>query len=524
MGEGLLLLYKNKCKKSWKLAFFSVIIIGFCIHAYKLLNTLPNHDSVFNYYSDQNMLSSGRWFLTIACSISSYFDLPWINGLLSLFYIGLAMAIIVEIFELSKPVPIILCSALFVSFPSVTTAFFFNFTADGYMFSMLLATVAVLIQKKYFVNNKKAILPSLLTVAFLCFSCGIYQAYIPYALVLTVCLFILEIFKNEKKTKDLWIWTGRQLAIYATAIAAYYIIWKICLFCQNTAPSTYKGISDISNFSLANIFSGFIKSVKAIVLFFIQNNILEHGISLYSVLNLLFVFVLATCIVLSTIKHNIHKNPSRLILLLISLFVIVPSVGLWSFASPSLQYYPLMLQSLSILYLLSVVLADSSFSKKAASLFGLFMVVIVLNFSIMANISYYFMHESYERSYYEGLEMTMRIHELDTPYKKVAILGDRSDEVALVKENYSYRSAMNIHILSSQIEKSLLYDSIHTYAFLHNVFDLDLPLCTDSELELFEKSPVVSEMATWPSKDSVKVIDDILVIKLSQAGTQDNVK
>ena len=83
MGEGILTHYRTKLAKEYKGAFWMTFIAALLIHFYKFTNTLPNHDSLYNYYSEQNSLGLGRWALSLACSMSSYYDLPWVNGLLS---------------------------------------------------------------------------------------------------------------------------------------------------------------------------------------------------------------------------------------------------------------------------------------------------------------------------------------------------------------------------------------------------------------------------------------------------------
>lgn len=92
--------WKTKVKPTWKLAFCSTMVIGLLTHGYKFTNTLFVPDSLRNFYSDQNILGSGRWFLSIACGLSSYFDLPWLNGVLSIFYIALTMVVITELLQL----------------------------------------------------------------------------------------------------------------------------------------------------------------------------------------------------------------------------------------------------------------------------------------------------------------------------------------------------------------------------------------------------------------------------------------
>ena len=124
MGDGLIRFYKEKVKPEWKLAFFSAFVIGLLVHAYKFTNTLLNHDSVFNAYSNQNMLGSGRWFLSIACGISSYFDLPWLNRVMALIYIALTAADVVAILGIRNPFVVVLSAGLLVTFPGMTESFF----------------------------------------------------------------------------------------------------------------------------------------------------------------------------------------------------------------------------------------------------------------------------------------------------------------------------------------------------------------------------------------------------------------
>ena len=68
---------KKNIKQSWKLAFVSALVMGLLIHLPVMLSDIPNHDGLDSLYFDQNMITSGRWFLTIACGISSYFTLDF---------------------------------------------------------------------------------------------------------------------------------------------------------------------------------------------------------------------------------------------------------------------------------------------------------------------------------------------------------------------------------------------------------------------------------------------------------------
>lgn len=333
MGERFLQFYRGKLKKEYKFALFSSFIIALLIHIYKFTNTLPHHDSLLNYYSDQNVLKSGRWALSLACSFSSYFDLPWVVGVLSCIFIALTVVLIVAIFKIENPIVILLTGALISSSPAITDVLFYLYTADGYMIAMFLAALSV-----YFsVVPEKRISRLILSGVCICISCGIYQAYVPFGLVLAVCYFINVLFSGNHDKKDCLKWVLRQAIIYISALAAYYIIWKICLHINGTTATTYQGISEVGKFSFSLLQNGLVQSVKSLLLYFFEWNIFEHGLNVYSVLNILFFIALFSGIVIATIKSGILKRKWAVVLLVLCLLAIVPFACMWHFTSDSVS-------------------------------------------------------------------------------------------------------------------------------------------------------------------------------------------
>lgn len=199
MGNIIINFYNKKVKSSWKVTFLSTFIIGLLVHMYKFTNTLLVSDSLFNFYSDQNILGSGRWFLSIACQFNSYFDLPWLIGLFSIIIIAFTAIVIVDIFDVENPIMLILTGGLLVTFPAITQTFYFEFTADGYMLAMLLASLAV---RFSMIGDNDLRHLSFSTVC-ICLSCAIYQAYVSFALVLAICYFIYQLLENQRTDKEI---------------------------------------------------------------------------------------------------------------------------------------------------------------------------------------------------------------------------------------------------------------------------------------------------------------------------------
>ena len=136
-------------KKQWKITFLATWIGGMLAHAYRFFNFLPSWDSMYNFAGTGATYSSGRCFLEFFSKISSKYDMPWVNGALSLLYISLASILLVELFELQESSSCVLLALLIVSFPTATASFAFMFTADGYMMAFLMAVLGIYLTWKY---------------------------------------------------------------------------------------------------------------------------------------------------------------------------------------------------------------------------------------------------------------------------------------------------------------------------------------------------------------------------------------
>ena len=102
MPEEILGQLKKKIQPQWKICFLSGLMAGFVAHFYKLTNWLPNWDSLVFRYDKQNMLAMGRWFLSVAAAPSSYYDLPWLAGLMTIVFYALGAVCICRMFEVRK--------------------------------------------------------------------------------------------------------------------------------------------------------------------------------------------------------------------------------------------------------------------------------------------------------------------------------------------------------------------------------------------------------------------------------------
>lgn len=535
MGNELTEFYRNRIQKRWKTAFYSAFSLGLLIHIYKFTNLLPNHDGLYNFYSSQNMVASGRWFLSIACCLGSFFDLPWVNGILSLVFMGLTAAVIADIFDMENPCLIVLSSGLLVSFPAITATMAYEFTADGYMIAMFLAALSVRLTKMDMLDKKhwKSMVCSGICI---CLACGIYQAYVSFAFLLAVCYFMTELLENRQEEKKYWQWIGLQIVIYGLAMAAYYLIWKICLRIQGFAAASYQGIDQVGTVNAGVLLGGFRKILRDTVRFFLEWNILEHGVTRYSVLNILFLLAFAVALAVSAKKSKMKWHH---ILLLVLCVAAIPIGGfLWYLTSPDVFYHALMLQSLCLIYIFTAVLYERWMPHGIQNLALVLLMVIVFNNSVTANIYYSYMDQSFRKTQAVAAELSTRIHLLDDgTIRHVALCGGLDD---WKQEDYFAQDKLRQLGGWKTVNKTLLSPM---FLSLYTDFDLSYYRCNGLEYPVVEnesgipapqnwefrfptlsaadilalsQTEQVRNMPIWPARDSVQVLGDTIVVKLSE--------
>lgn len=541
MGTELLQFYKEKVKSTWKLAFCSAFLLGLLVHIYKFTNLLPNHDSLYNFYSSQNMVASGRWFLAVACSLGSWFDLPWVNAMLSLTFMGLTAAAVAEVFNMKNPCLIVLSSGILVSFPAITATMHYEFTADGYMISMFLAAIGVCLTRMDYLEKRHWKCHVLSSVC-ICLSCGIYQAYASFAFVLAVCYFMTELLENRREEKKYWKWLGLQFLVFGAALTVYYLIWKLALLALNIPASSYLGIDKVGVMGVSRLVYTVIDIIRVFIRFFLEWNILQYGVTVYSVLNILFLAAFALGLFQAVRISGCGKKKIHLLLLFLCVVSLPFGCYVWMLTSPDVTYRVIMLQSVSILYVFAAVVFDRWIYACGRKLQGnaalLLLTAIVFNNAVTANMSYAYMEKCYEKTYADAVELTTRVHLLDDgTIRYVALCGslepwqqedhfDASKLRQLGAWKHMDKTILTPQFLALYTDFDLSYYRINglEHPVVENEpnipapydWEFRFPTLSAADTLTLALTEEVQNMPVWPARDSVQVLGDTIVVKLSE--------
>jgi len=244
LPENILKKLNSKILPQWKVCFYAAVIAGLLAHVYKITNWLPNWDSLVFRYDPQNMLGLGRWFLPVVCSFSSFYDLPFLNGIIAIAFHALGAVYICRILNIQKNITAGLIGAVTVSFPTVTSIMMYNYVVDGYSIAFFLSVLAAYYLTK---EKPKFILASLL----IALSVGIYQAYITVTIMLILLKMIDEmIFDNV--TFSAFLKKSLQVLLSGIlGVAIYGIVLKLLLGVFSVELLDYQGMGETA--SLSNI-------------------------------------------------------------------------------------------------------------------------------------------------------------------------------------------------------------------------------------------------------------------------------
>lgn len=521
---------KANIRKEWKTAFWTVVILGLMIHLPVMIGDYPNHDGLASMYFDQNMITSGRWFLMVACGFSSYFALPWVIGLFSLFFLGIGAAALTEFLELKNEFCIILVSGLLVAFPALASTYAYIFTADGYMLALCLVFLAAAFTKK----SEWGFIAGGICLAF---SMGTYQSYLSFAVLLSIygCImvFLTEV-SLKRKIKNIL----RYLYMGVIGTGLYYVILQILLKVQGKELASYQGINGMTEAGgmsfaekLGNLYQDFLA-------FTANGNVVYNNMISFATVVILTVMALVLFVRLAIRRGYLKKWYFYLICLLVVL-VLPVAFNVVLLISPEVTYHLLMRYQWCLIPILTVAFLfrygflqtelsgqfspfhkkDPEALKKPSVICNIVMqwtavvcaAVLILHYGVTDNIAYSNLQKKYEKTYAYCLRLTDRMEQTEGYYTgmPVAMIGVQNKE-NLPETDITGAVTGNMIGMTGDY---LLYTGANYQAFMKYYLGVTIDLVSDEEMGRIYESKEYQELNSFPEDGSMKVVDGILYIK-----------
>ena len=503
---------KKNIKTEWKIAFVAAFVWGLIVHLPAWIHDIPNHDGLASVYFDQNMITSGRWFLTVACGLTSYYTLPWLIGLLSLLWLSVTAVLLVDILKIDRTEWIVVVSGLLVSFPALASTYAYIFTADGYMMALMLAVLAVWLTKNY----KKGFIFGGICLAL---SMGTYQAYLPVCILLCVYVLIQD-FLEEKSVKDKRTSVIKCLGMGLTGVALYYIILQILLKLQGKELDTYQGINNMSSIGGNSIIDTLLKMYEDFVIFFVKGNILFNNVFSFVAILLMGIWFLLAVIFVAR-RQKLYKKASFWIISLLILITTPLVTNVILFVSPNVEYHLLMRYQYVFLLILMVAFISNygclnCDKEKTGTIiqWGLLLAggVLCINFAVSTNMGYSNWQKRYEKTYAYCLRLADRIEQTEGYYvgMPIVMMGTVGDK-NFPSTDVTGEVTANMIGLS---EDFLCYKGINYQDFFKHYLGITIEI-VDQEIvgEIYNTSPIYHTLDSFPGPNCTRVVDGVLYVK-----------
>ena len=333
--------------------------------------------------------------------------------------------------------------------------------------------------------------------------------------MLLLVFLIKETLLSEVKVKDILIKCLKFLITGGIGMGLYYVALMVILKITNTALLDYQGFGDAAALSGINIFAS-LYVIKEIFLNYFFN--FTNGLNLFSIINLLIFALTVVLYVTDIIKNKI----TILKVLFLLVFVILLPIGanILAFVNSSIDYHNLMKMGYLGFYLIFILAYEKTYFEKInfqaikSWLVLALSAVLIFNYIIIANVSYHKLNMAYEKSIGTLNRIADRIEQTEGSNKcdSVLVLGALEDT-----EEYSSYISLDMtgttdgHIIRADDEivgQSVLCSALNDYCGKEYKF-----LSGEEKQELLGKIDE-NNLSNWPDKNSIQIIDKVIIIKL----------
>jgi len=498
----------------YKYSLYSSIIFTFITHFYYFTKRLGNEDDLSYLIFSDAAITSGRW--SDGTLFSTSLMSPVIKFLLVIIILSLCSVMICDLFKIKSKKGMIITSMILSMFPTLSISFSYLFMVEVYMLALLLAVFAVWVSIKY----KYGFILGSLSIA--C-SLGHYQSYIGISVALII-IYILKEILDKKDDKDVIKSIVKLLIMGVLGVVLYFVILKIVLLFNNAALSNYKGANSMGIPPLSEWGTQLFRTYKHFIGYFIGLSYYKVSLfeSLFRILLILTTFII---LVIRIIKEKLYLNKINFIILIVILLSIPLTFNIVDFMAYKAELSSLQIYQFSLFYILCFVILNKQYNNKKIKLVSnivCILLVIISYYNFISTNSYYFKLEKYY-SYTENFNNRLlnriegtKNYSYDMPVMFVGI-----ENSTFVNNLYNEPYINDILTFDQALwgGKYIGYADLYSFkndrkifSMIENQFGVYLNRANDDERKTVKKSKEFKELKSYPSVDSIKIIEGVLVV------------
>lgn len=507
-----------------KTAFYAAFAAGLAAHLYQFTNKLYNYDELANTPGGIGLSTEqGRWLLNwmgrfMRSVFGGSYSLPFFNGIFALLFLALSAGMVVSVFQVRNKLTAGLIGGLMTVFPAVVSMYFFMFLALYYAIGIFFSVFAAWLTVKY----PKNIIANIAAVVMIACSLGVYQAYFPD----TVCILLIVVIlkaafggvKEKKEWKEFFLMIARFLVVMAAGVAVYFLINKAVLAVTHIQLTSYQGGDTMGKITIAQLIS----ALKSCYTSFFDLGFSDvMGISynrtvrrLIKVVWILFAAGIGAYLVLKK-KEYLNK-----VIVLCGIVVFPVAMFLIYVMAPNSYCYTLMAYSVVFFFVFFLLWLDACFRNlklhapvKSITnwVSALLTTALVIVFVWYANGNYMALEYTkyHDFSYVQTLVTKIRSVEDYSQDKPVIVVGTQINDStngmgSLIGDTFT---------VGGKADTNLGYNSL--LYLMSDYLGFSPYYGTYEEIQNWMQREVVREMPSYPADGSIQVIDDTIIVKLS---------
>lgn len=527
-GDALYACTKRFLNKETRIACITVICCAFLTHLFRFTNDLPNHDAFLGRFSSDDFTTLGRWLNYYVSKLDGRFSAPWLSGALSMLFLCSASVLSIRMLEIKKPIGIVTVGCLMVTCPVVANTLAYW----GYPFfiALLLSVAgAYLTDRKRFGWIGGGILMGM--------SLAVYQAYIFTAIALFGIRYLCLLLSPDTDDRTMLKKLLSYALSLALAAAVYMVGLTVVLSYRGIVLDDYKGISSMLSGEGMVLQSAWDAIGRIYGYFLNPSTWRASGMFHSEIARFAFGLALVTNLGLTVYLMLANGKRSALRYALIALVTLAaPLVFNGMYFIDAANVHTCMVYALVMVFAESAVLYEHtsecinmrggggrSFIRNGALALGYVLTVtfavLGLNWFGYSDHAYAAMQLQFDGQYAMANRIVDRIEQMEeyTPNMPIYFAGN--------PQNGNYDGQRDDEFSYYANTVAFGYGGDYTY-FLHdgymkkffaNYLGVYYASPDESDARAAMQSDAYGDMPCFPHKDSVKMIDGIVLVKLGES-------
>lgn len=485
-------------------------------HGYRYVSGGFSHDSMVinSFMNNEWQISIGRFLQPVYLYLRGGLVAPYLVGLFSILWLSFAAYLIIK---LLKPqtllTEILICGLLAINSTQTTSNATYIPWSDMFMLSLLLSVAGVYV----LVNYRWGVVAA----PFLfCASLALYQAYFQVAVLLLMMILTLKLLDGasfQEVVKNAVFTVGTLLL----SLIVYYVFLQISYAVTGIAAAdSYNSLSGVGDYSSESILIVFVKTYLHVARTFIMPETFNMWLSAF--VNILIILsVLVMLVQLS--KKQLLETRNKVLLALIIVAMPFGANVVYFIAK---FMHSLMTYSFVLFYVFALMLAEyfkeDMILKNAEKKGNLTMRTgIVLLTAIILFNGVVFSNQVYFRKELEYQATTAAMNRVVSQMESVDSYVVGETPVALVgsleQSGIARRRTEFDHLTGVGLQSNLAVTYYSTYEwFLELIWGYPINMLPEEKAVEVSKLDEVIAMPAFPKNGFCKMVDGILVVKLSE--------